>query len=57
MTKPTVEQNLLASRLLAELKSEDDFDAAIARSSGKLAGLAREALAKHRAGQTVELES
>jgi hypothetical protein len=32
---PRAEQDLLASRLLAELKSEDDFDAAIAGSSGR----------------------
>ena len=45
------EQEVLASRLLMELASEDDFDRAIARSSGKLANLAREALAEHRSGQ------
>lgn len=53
---PSEEQDLLASRLLAELAAEDDFDAAIARSSDKLAGLAREALAEHRAGLTEELD-
>lgn len=50
------EQDLLASRLLAELAAEDDFDRAIARSAGKLAGLASEALAEHRAGMTKELD-
>lgn len=50
------EQDLLASRLLAELAAEDEFDRAIARSSDKLAGLAREALAEHRAGLTEELD-
>ncbi len=48
----TAEQDLLASRLLAELVAEDDFDLAIARSSGKLTSLAQEALAEHRAGMT-----
>jgi hypothetical protein len=50
------EQDLLASRLLAELAAEDDFDRAIARSSDKLVVLAREALAEHRSGQTEELD-
>jgi transposase len=49
---PQTEQDLLASRLLAELAAEDDFDRAIARSSDKLAALAQEALAEHRSGQT-----
>ena len=43
------EQEVLASRLLAELATEDDFDRTIARSSGKLALLAQKALAEHRA--------
>jgi hypothetical protein len=51
-----VEQNLLASRMLAELAGEDDFDRAIAATSEKLASLAREALAEHRAGLTMELD-
>jgi hypothetical protein len=51
----TAEQDLLASRLLAELDAEDDFDRAIAASSDKLARLAQEALAEHRAGLTEEL--
>jgi hypothetical protein len=50
------EQEVLASRLLAELATEDDFDRAIARSSDKLAALAREAIAEHRAGQTDALD-
>jgi hypothetical protein len=53
---PQAEQDVLASRLLAELAAEDDFDRDIARSSGKLVGLAREALAEHRSGQTEELD-
>lgn len=50
------EQDLLASRLLAELAAEDDFDRAIAGSANKLAHLATEALAEHRAGMTEELD-
>jgi hypothetical protein len=50
------EQDLLASRLLAELAAEDEFDRAIAKSTDKLARLAQEALAEHRAGLTVELD-
>jgi hypothetical protein len=50
------EQDLIASRLLAELAAEDEFDRAIARSSTKLAMLAEEALAEHRAGKTEELD-
>jgi hypothetical protein len=52
---PEPEQDVLASRLLAELESEDAFDEAIARSTDKLARLAAEALAEHRAGLTQEL--
>lgn len=53
---PTDEQDVLASRLLAELADEDDFDRAIAATSDKLAILAREALAEHEAGLTEELD-
>lgn len=53
---PAEEQDVLASRLLAELAAEDDFDRVIARSSDKLAALAKEALAEHRAGLTQELD-
>ncbi len=50
------EKDLLARRLLAELAAEDDFDRTIAHTSDKLASLAREALAEHRAGLTEELD-
>jgi hypothetical protein len=50
------EQDLLASRLFAELAAEDDFDSAIVGSSSKLAALAAEAVAEHRAGLTKDLE-
>jgi hypothetical protein len=54
---PVEEQDLLASRLLAELAAEDAFDQAIAASSDKLVSLAAAALAEHRAGQTQPLGS
>jgi len=54
--RPSAEQDLLASRVLAELEVEDDFDRAIADSSDKLARLAAEALAEHKARLTEELD-
>lgn len=54
--RPEAEQDVLAARLLAELAAEDDFDRAIAASSGKIALLAHEALIEHRAGRTEELD-
>ncbi len=53
---PESEQDVLASRLLVELAAEDGFDRAIAESSHKLAGLAREALQEYTAGLTQELD-
>ncbi len=53
---PKLEQELLASRLLAELATEDAFDQALARSGDKLAHLAQSALTEHRAGLTKELD-
>ena len=50
------EQDVLASRPMAELADEDDFDRAIAGTSDKLATLARQALAEHKAGLTEELD-
>ena len=50
------EQDLLASRLLAELAAEDAFDQTIASSGDELGRLAREAIDEHRAGQTEELD-
>ncbi len=50
------EQDLLAARVLTELGEEAEFDRAIATSAGKLATLANEAIAEHRAGQTRELD-
>ncbi len=54
--RPVAEQEVLASRLLAELAAEDDFDRAIAGSTDKLARLAAEALAEHQAGLSEELD-
>jgi hypothetical protein len=53
---PADEQDMLAGRLLAELAAEDAFDRAIASSSAKLARLAQEALAEHRAALTQDLD-
>ena len=50
------EQDLLASRLLAELAAEDAFDKAIGATAHKLAPLARQALADLRAGKTEPLD-
>ena len=47
---PVDEQELLASRLLAELTSEDEFDRKIAATAGKLSALAAEAIEEHRTG-------
>jgi hypothetical protein len=54
--RPEAEQERLASRLLAELAVEDDFDRANSRSTDELARLAAEALAHDRAGLTEELD-
>ena len=53
---PPAEQEILAARLLAEMTDEDEFDRAIAASGEKIAILAREALAEHRAGRTQKLD-
>ena len=53
---PPDEQDLLASRLLAELSAERAFDQAIAATSEKLTSLAREAMSEHVAGDTLELD-
>ena len=50
-----LEQDLLASRLLAEIIQEDDFDRKIASTGDKLAILAQQALEEHRAGLSEEL--
>ena len=54
---PPDEQNLIASRLLAELAAEDEFDRAIQSTAGRLAGLAGQAIEEHRAGLTRPLDA
>jgi hypothetical protein len=53
---PPAEQDLLASRVLAELGDEDEFDRAIAQTANRLAAFSREALEEHRAGLTLPLD-
>lgn len=53
---PAAEQELLASRLLAEMAAEDEFDQAIANTSDKLARLSAETISEYRAGLTEELD-
>ena len=53
---PGAEQDVLASRPLAELAAENEFDRAIVASADKLAVLAREALAEHDADKTEDLD-
>ena len=53
---PPKEQDALAAWLLKELESEGRWDRLFARSNGALSGLAAEALAEHRGGETEELD-
>ena len=46
------EQDELATRLLAEMAKEDEFDFALQQTGHKLAGMAKEALEELRAGLT-----
>ena len=50
------EQNSLGEWLLAEIKSEREWDQAFARSQDLLARLAKEARSEHRRGETDELD-
>ncbi|HEX3869246.1 MAG TPA: hypothetical protein VHV77_02290 [Pirellulales bacterium] len=50
------EQDIVAARLLAELRDEEAFDRAIELSADKLEILARQALEEQRAGLTEELD-
>jgi hypothetical protein len=54
--RPDPEQDLLASRLLAELAAENAFDNAIEQTASKLAKLSQQAIEDHRAGRTEELD-
>jgi len=53
---PEEQQNSIASWLLAELRSEQKWTDAFARSTDKLSGLADEALREHAAGKTRPLD-
>ena len=53
---PDNEQEALGQWLLEELASERRWDELFSRSSDKLAALAEEALAEHRAGRTQDLQ-
>jgi hypothetical protein len=46
------EQDVLASRLLAELAAEDEFDRKIAHTSHMLVRMARAAIAEYHSGRT-----
>jgi hypothetical protein len=50
------EQEVLASRLLAELSAEDEFDRKVAESVDQLTKFASEALEENHAGLTEELD-
>ena len=49
-------QDAIAAIILEELKDEQRWDKAFAESQEMLSKLAAEALAKHRSGQTQELD-
>jgi hypothetical protein len=53
---PSDEQDALAALLLKEIESEQRWTEAFAKSEGKLAELADEAIAEFRAGKTKPLE-
>ena len=53
---PEQEQERLGKWILEELASERRWDELLADSPDKLAGLAKQALAEHRAGRTQELD-
>jgi hypothetical protein len=53
---PTEEQDRFAAWMLEELASERRWEEAFARSADKLAQLAAEARAEHRAGRTLPLD-
>lgn len=55
-TLPTDEQDAITTLILEELEEEQRWDESFARSPGKLAKLAAEAMAEYRAGKTQELD-
>jgi hypothetical protein len=54
---PEAEQKALAVAILAEVASNDDWDARFAGSGETLSDLANEALAEYRRGETQPLDS
>jgi hypothetical protein len=53
---PEEEQNAMAELLLAELESEEKWEARFAESQGALSLLAQEALDEHKRGETEDLD-
>lgn len=49
---PPERQNAMAKMILAEIEDEERWDKSFAASQDKLASMADEALAEHRAGKT-----
>lgn len=55
-TRPTNEQDSIATLILEEIEDDNRWDESFARSPDLLAKLAAEAMAEHRAGKTQELD-
>ncbi|TAF57090.1 MAG: hypothetical protein EAZ61_02230 [Oscillatoriales cyanobacterium] len=55
-TLPDSQQNAIAAIILDELKDEQRWDTAFARSPNLLANLAAAAMAEYHAGETQELD-
>lgn len=54
-TLSTNQQDAIAAMILEEIEDEQRWDSSFARSPDVLAKLASEAMAEHRAGNTIEL--
>jgi hypothetical protein len=54
---PEADQDQLAAAIRQEIRAERRWDSALAASQDALARLADEALAEHRAGRTLPLDS
>ncbi len=53
---PETEQDAIAAVILEEIRSEQRWQTAFTQCQERLAALAKEALAEHRAGRTRELD-
>jgi hypothetical protein len=53
---PPERQDALAKLVLAEIEDEERWDKAFAKSQDKLADMAAEAIAEHKAGKTRPME-